>query len=143
MYFIHSVIHVCIHAWPDHQVILCLQIARSINPSLHIGPMSRPCVLAPLLAAAQEANVCEAKDAPNPCQLVPEDLRLLDPCMADGKGVTPVPVTMYDLLTALSSGCVQVCTRELAPLGALQGRCQRYNLTLGPISFRGDNRPLF
>ena len=64
-----------------------VQLARSINPSLRIGPMSQPCVLAPLLAAAQEANMCEARDAPDPCQPVPEDLRLLGPCMADAQGV--------------------------------------------------------
>lgn len=64
----------------------CLQLARSINPSLRIGPMTRPCVLAPLLAAAQEANVCAAKDAPDPSKPVPEDLRLLGPSMADAQG---------------------------------------------------------
>ena len=64
-----------------------VQIARSISPSMSIGPMSAPYVLVPVVAAAQEVNVSMPGEEPElALDTVPEDMRLFDSSLVDKSG---------------------------------------------------------
>lgn len=65
----------------------CLQLAKKISPSMDIGPLSTPYLLAPVLALAQLVNVSAPGDEPDPSQPTPEDLRLFDPSLTNSNGV--------------------------------------------------------
>lgn len=66
-----------------------MQIVRSISPSISAGPMSAPYVLAPVLAIAQEVNVAEPGNEPDPTEEVPEDMTLFDATLVDRRGKQP------------------------------------------------------
>lgn len=69
-----------------------IQLARKISPSMVIGPLSAPHVLAPLVAMAQEINVAKPGRQPDPCSAVSEDMRLVCPQLVDKNG-GPMPVS--------------------------------------------------
>ncbi|CAL8462122.1 g1653 [Coccomyxa elongata] len=63
-----------------------IRLAKKISPSMDIGPLSAPYLLAPVLALAQLVNVSAPGDEPDPCQPTPEDLRLFDPSLTNTNG---------------------------------------------------------
>lgn len=64
----------------------CAQLAKKISPSMDIGPLSAPYLLAPVLALAQLVNVSRPGEEPDPSKPTPEDLRLFDPSLTNGSG---------------------------------------------------------
>jgi len=63
-----------------------IKIARSISPSMSIGPLSHPYLLVPMVAAAQVVNVSLPGDEPDPSREVPENMTLFDDTLVDSKG---------------------------------------------------------
>ena len=60
-----------------------MQIAKSISPSMSIGPMSAPYVLVPIIAGAQLVNVAMPGEEPDCTQVeIPEDMTLFDEQLA-------------------------------------------------------------
>ncbi|KAK9907705.1 hypothetical protein WJX75_008523 [Coccomyxa subellipsoidea] len=70
--------------WLVEKVLI--RLAKKISPSMDIGPLSAPYLLAPVLAMAQLVNVSRPGEEPDPSQPIPEDMRLFDPALTDGNG---------------------------------------------------------
>ncbi|BDA45975.1 probable phosphatidylinositol 3,4,5-trisphosphate-dependent Rac exchanger protein at N-terminal half [Coccomyxa sp. Obi] len=63
-----------------------IKLAKKISPSMDIGPLSAPYLLAPVLALAQLVNVSRPGEEPDPSQPTPEELRLFDPSLTNDSG---------------------------------------------------------
>lgn len=63
-----------------------VKIVRSISPSMSIGPLSKPYLLVPMVAAAQIINVALPGDEPDPSREIPENMTLYDDTLVDQKG---------------------------------------------------------
>jgi hypothetical protein len=65
-------------------------MARQISPSMEIGPLSAPYVLVPLLAMAQTVHVAAPGTEPDLAGPLEEDMRLIDPALANKDGEAPL-----------------------------------------------------
>ena len=64
-----------------------MQLARKINPTMVIGPLSSPYVLCPLVAFAQEIHVTPAgQQPPDPAGPITEDMTAVCPDLVDKQG---------------------------------------------------------
>lgn len=70
--------------WLVDQVLI--KLAKKINPSVEIGPMSAPSVLVPLIAMSQGVVASKPGEEPDLTGHVTEDARLLDPSLQDSHG---------------------------------------------------------
>ena len=75
---------------------------------MSIGPMSAPYVLAPVVAAAQEINVAQPGEEPDPSQPIAEDMRLFDADLVDKQGaqiirVLLLPLSLLSLLLSFAT----------------------------------------
>ena len=82
---------------------LLMQIARSISPSMSIGPLSKPYLLVPAIAAAQVVNVSQPGQEPDPSQMVSEDLALYDKELMTCKGNFPSSSLCWFLIGKLDN----------------------------------------
>lgn len=53
---------------------------------MDIGPLSKPYLLVPAVAACQVINVSKPGEEPNPTRTVPEDMTLFDGNLVNSKG---------------------------------------------------------
>jgi len=111
-------------------VLLCVQLAKKISPSMDIGPLSAPYLLAPILAMAQQVNVSRPGEQPDPAQPIPEDMRLFDPglvgangeasvlCCARWSAAPGLLVTVLFSIWITSYICISFCNQHLTLLKA-------------------------
>ena len=63
---------------------------------MSIGPLSKPYLLVPAIAAAQVVNVSLPGQEPDPSRMVSEDLALFDEELMTSKGGTSAPLGLAE-----------------------------------------------
>lgn len=63
-----------------------VQVARSISPSMEVGPAAAPYMLMPVVAGCNEIHVARPGNEPALTDAPREDMRLVDPALAARDG---------------------------------------------------------